>query len=460
MNKTSAKRLPDSSALLKWADRQDTESQPLIRAARYFLRLILITVKEFNNNELSLRSGALTYTILLSLVPMLAMSTAIVKGLGGGDELRQAAYTYIETLEKSSISMGTIVGEKPAPTETSSPANSGKLTGHLRSAIDQLFDYVDKTNFAALGTIGVIGILLSVILVLSHIETAMNAIWKVTDGRSILRKISDYLTLLILMPLSINVAFAASAFLANPALSSKIDTLIPFAWLQTLLLQAVPVFFIALTFYAMYIFFPNTKVKTFPAVFGATLAAILWFGVQNVYISLQVGVAKYNAIYGSFATLPLFLVWMYLGWIFILAGAQVSYTFQNIKSYTLVPLTGAPSLKLAAAFDIMDNIYSAFASKQPLFRQNIVELLPQYPPKMLEKALLELQQAEAVHLSQTDERLLPMTPLEQYENQVVVDIILGSDAPATTGGKRSLQAIKFVGENSTEANTQEQKEER
>ncbi len=161
----------------------------------------------------------------------------------------------------------------------------------------------------------------------------------------------------MLLPISINVAFAAGAFLKSPALALQMDRLIPFEWLQSLLLKPIPIFFISLTFYAMYIFFPNTRVKNLPAVVAALLAALIWFMVQNVYISLQLGVSNYNAIYGSFATLPLFILWMYLGWVFILTGAQLAYAFQNVKTYRLVPFSGSPSLKLGAAFDIMDHIY-------------------------------------------------------------------------------------------------------
>ncbi len=419
----------NQTTLLAWADRKISNPSLLNSAIRRLLRIILITIEGFKNNDLSLRSSALTYTVLLSLVPMLAMSTAVVKGLGGGDELREAAYTYIATLEQT------------APREQS-PLSEERLTDHLRSAADKLFDYVDRTNFATLGTIGMIGILLSVILVLSHIESAMNAIWKVQNGRSIVRKIADYLTLLILMPISINVAFAASAFLANPQLASKVDKVIPVIWLQTFLLQLLPVFFIALTLYVLYIFFPNTKVKNLPAAFGAILAAFLWFGMQNVYITLQVGVAKYNAIYGSFATLPLFLIWMYFGWIFILAGAQVTFAMQNEKTYRLHKTPGKPSQNLAAAFDIINLTYTSFGQKSALTASDICQKLPEYPETILEEVIAQLQGAGIIHLSQSNQQLLPSEPMKNFDNQTVVDIILGTDVPDTRGGNQSLQTIR------------------
>jgi membrane protein len=446
MKITPGQQQAGHSSLKTWADKQTANPWLLPAAVRYLVRLILITAQEFKHNELSLRSAALTYTVLLSLVPVLAISTAVVKGLGGGDQLRKAASTYIETLEEKKSAPHQEELNETSPAEPISPTTEENLTGHLRSAVDKLFDYVDKTNFATLGTIGIVGILYTVIMVLSSIEEAMNAIWKVTAGRSLLRKIADYIALLILMPISINVAFAASAFLKNPALASKMNMLIPFPWLQVLLLKAVPVLIIALTFYVMYIFFPNTKVKTFPALFGSILAAILWFAVQNIYIALQIGVSNYNAIYGSFATFPLFLVWIYLGWMFFLTGAQVAFAFQNVKAYRLVPLTAASSLKLAAAFDIMDSVYRAFTAGQSVTAETLAANLPPYSPPLIAESLAILKAADVIHTSQSDERLLPTSPSEQYDGKAVVEIILGTEAPDTDGGTKSIMAIEAAAE--------------
>jgi membrane protein len=443
---------PEYSSLKTWADRPLSDCSLFTSAVHYLLRILLITVSEFRHSKLSLRSSALTYTILLSLVPMLAMSTAVVKELGGGDQLRKAAYTYIESLEQNNSFTTTDPAGELSPQPTQPPAASTNLTGHLRSAVDKLFDYVDRTNFATLGTIGILGILVSVLLMLGHVESAMNAIWKVSSARSIPRKIADYLTLMVLLPISINIAFAASAFLKSPVLALKMDKLIPLEWLQSLLLKPLPIFFIALTFYVMYIFFPNTRVKYFPAAVGATLAALLWFMVQNIYITLQLGVSNYNAIYGSFATLPLFLVWMYLGWIFILTGAQVAFAFQNEKTYRLLPFKGSPSLKLGAAFDIIDYIYAAFAAGGPVTARDLTDELSHYSPLIIEDALGELINSGMVHTSQKDDRLLPIVPADQYDRQKIVNIILGTDSPETTGGNLSRKVIEAAGKQSGQHN--------
>ncbi len=430
------------SRLGSWADGRLSNPSPLKKAVHLLVRVILITAHEFKRNALSLRAGALTYSVLLALVPILAISTAVVKGLGGGDQLHRVAYSYIDSLEENNNPPLGASSSEVSQTKTGSSDQGENLTAHLRSAVDKLFNYVDKTNFATLGSFGVIGILLSALLVLGYIEEAMNAIWRVTAGRSPLRRITDYMTLLIIMPFSINVAFAASAFLKNPALASKVDAVLPFVWLQTLLLKAAPILIIALTFYIIYIFFPNTKVKTLPALLGSLLAAILWFGVQNIYITLQVGVSKYNAIYGSFATLPLFLIWIYLGWLFILSGAQVAFACQHIKTFRLIPQTPVPSVRLSAAFDIMDMVYLAFSQKQSLTEDNLTEKLAPYSPTILSDVLELLKSGGLIHISQTDERLLPASSSEHYKGKEVIELLLGTEVPNTDGGIRSLKVVE------------------
>ncbi|TKB06738.1 YihY/virulence factor BrkB family protein [Desulforhopalus sp. IMCC35007] len=447
------------SSYLNWLDDRQSVKRWPIELLRYFLRLLYITVHQFRANDLSLRSGALTYTILLSMVPMLAMSTAVIKGLGGGDQLREAAYTYVKTLEKTDSKPDFKVpqtgptnhvgkaGESDQssltnfPPTTVPPDGEASLTTHLRSAVSQLFDYVDRTNFATLGTFGVIGMFFSVVLVLGNIETAMNSIWRVTAGRPVLRKIADYLTLLILLPLSTNLALAATAFIKNPKLADKIDIYIPLDWIQAPLLQALPIVFITISFYVMFIFFPNTKVKTLPALIGASLAACFWVIIQNIYITLQIGVAKYNAIYGSFATFPLFLVWIYLSWIFILAGAQIAYAIQNEKKYSINDIPATPAMKLSAAFDIMDEVFQAFSNGEELTRQRLSALLGHYPPKMLRKVSKTLIKNNLISYSDKDKRFLPLFPKVKYNQADVVQAILGDDVPDSKGGQESRKVI-------------------
>ncbi len=411
---------------LDWLDKERPVQSLPLAWTHLCLRILAITLQEFWKNDLSLRSAALTYTILLSLVPVLAMSTAVLKGMGGDNHLKQAAYGYIATLE-----------QKSAPSDATGMDTSSadaSLAEHLRSAAEMIFDYVDKTNFATLGSLGILGLFLSILLVLNNIETAMNVIWHVRDGRSLLRKISDYLTLLVLMPLSINIGFAASALLKNPTLFAKMEDLLPLFWLQTLVLKLVPVFFIALTLYVIYLFFPNTRVRSLPAMAGALLAASLWFGIQNLYISLQIGVSRYNAIYGSFATLPLFLIWLYFIWIFILTGAQFAFACQNLNNYRIMPLPSTPAQKLAGAFAIMAEVYKGFEQQAPLTLTAITASLPDLDPHLLKETSRTLTAAGLLHVSSSTGQFLPATSAEKITPARLIDIILQDDTTGTPVG--------------------------
>lgn len=433
-NPTSTSRLRQ---LKLWADQRPDADPKATRVLRLAVRLILFTAAEFSRNSLSLRAAALTYTVLLALVPMLAMSTAIVKGLGGDDSLRQAAYGYLETLDidKAVVESPTASGEHGAENE------EADLGGHLRRAVDQLFAYVDKTNFAAIGTFGVAGILLSVILVLGTIEEAMNLIWKAGGGRPLGRKLADYLTILVLLPISVNVTFAAGALLQTPALLAPLESVAPVAVLQPLLLKALPLGLVTLTFLIMYLFFPNTKVRLFPALIGAAVAAFLWTLTQDLYLSLQIGVANYNTIYGSFATLPLFLVWVYLGWLFILAGAQLAYAWQNLSSCRLVTIPTSPAQRLDAAFAILDAVDNAHHSGQKLRQADLPTVIAGLRSPLVDEVLAQLCRQGVIHRSTDDRRLLPASADRAVGFRLATLAILGDDDQDHAENKRSRHVL-------------------
>jgi membrane protein len=431
------------STLLSWADSKPPDaSLPLVWLHK-LVRIGLIVLSEIKNNYLSMRAGYLTYALLLSMVPMLAMSTAVVKGLGGGNQLREIVYTYIDSLERANgaVTSPDDITATEQPPAADQSIETVDLTSHLRSAVDKIFDYVDRTNFATLGTFGMVGIFLSVILVLGQIEKAMNAIWKVTDGRSILRKVTDYITMMVLMPISINVALAAGTMLKSQSLTEHVDRFLPMEWIQTLLLQGVPVLFLSITIYIVYIFFPNTKTSGIPTMIGAFVAGCLWFLTQNVYISMQIGVAKYNAIYGSFATIPLFLAWVWLGWLFILIGAQLAYAIQQEPRYRFIEKQVQPATQLSAALDICATVNQRFSEKNGTQIDDICAAFPEYSRGLIENTVETLIHAHVLHHAEETGKLMVSRPPETITNQFIVEAVLGTDPPPTAGGRTASQAV-------------------
>ncbi len=402
------------SRLLIWLDDGNERQSRPVSWLRRILRVFIITLREFHRHDLFLRAAALTLTILLSLVPILAISTAVIKGLGGDNHLQQLAYDSIA-----------IFGNQEMPADSSSetvPADTS-FPEHLRSAVDKIFAYVDRTNFTTLGTIGTLALIVSIMLVLHQIEAAMNIIWHVESGRSFLRKVSDYITLLVLMPLTVNIGFAASAFIESPTLLARVDALVPALWLQGLLLKAIPIFFITLTLHVIYVFFPNTRVKVLPALAGSMLAAICWFGAQSLFVSMQLGVSRYNAIYGSFATLPLLLLWIHVVWVVVLAGAQFACTLQNSNRLRLTSSAAGAEQRLGAAFAVMVEVQRAFEHQELLTVTELAEHLPGHQKQVIGEITEDLVQAGLIHRSSTDDRLLPCGPAEAFRPSRLIELI-------------------------------------
>lgn len=456
----------------QWAFLYQPQENKAVALLRSLLRILFIIIHEFNETAITLRASALTYTIVLSMVPMLAMSTALLKGLGSDNQLRLAAYKFIDQLEPDGqpplpgieaeadpllpeLDSSEPEGETtPVPEESALlpntlennpvPESSGSdsLTEHLRSAVDTIFDYVDKTNFAALGAFGIAGLLLTVVLVLSTIEGAMNAIWHTKQGRSIFRKIMDYLALLILLPISINVALAGDAIIESPAIMAHLDNVFFSEWAVRMLLKLLPFLFVILSLMVMYLFFPNVKVKTYAAFLGAIFAGVFWFLVQKAYILLQIGVSKYNAIYGSFATVPLFLVWVHLGWTFILLGASLAYAVQNRNLYHLPGTNVSPQKNLQLAFDIINTIYSYFNVKKQTSFDDLVQENPTGLPGDIQDITQKLLKGGLIRQVDDDNRsYVPASPSESIEASEVVRLILGSESVPTMGGEYSQKVL-------------------
>jgi len=451
----SPKAMPPARIPLSRRIQQEaySPSPPANRVAgflRICLRVLWIMYQEFFRTHLALRASALTFSIILSLVPILALSTSILKGLGNDEQLRLAATRFIEQLEPpppqsrnqtNPLETGQTDPVLPAPVTAGQATVS--MTAHLHHAVDLIFQYVNRTNFAALGILGVIGLIGVVILVLSSIENAMNAIWHTHKGRSFFRKIMDYLALLILLPISLNIALAAEAIVANKQIMNHVAMVIPTAWVATLFIKFVPFVFIVITLMIMYLFFPHVKVKTGPALAGALFAAIFWFIFQKIYIVLQIGVASYNAIYGSFATIPLFLIWLQIGWTFILLGASLAHAIQHQQYYPLPGRTLSPQRRLQTAFDILQTVYDNFAERRPTSLALLNEKLPQTRSADISEVTTMLINGHLLHCNEanTEEFLIPVTPAEKLRPSEVVKLILGNELLPGKAGQLTSRAV-------------------
>lgn len=436
------------AALKEWLWRPPLDNEPWqYLPLRAVLRIVRLFFLKFDRDSIPLRASALTFTIVLSLVPTLALSTAVLKGLGAGNQAREATHRLIDRLEMQGeipASNTFSLPDSPLPetgTDQGPPVVTG-LTSHLKKAADQVFDYVDKTDFVALGAFGVIGLVIAVMTVLGSIESSMNTIWMAESDRPLGRRFMDYLGLMIVLPLATNLALATEATLQSPALFAKMQKVLPLALLESGFLHLLPLFLLVATFSALYRFLPNTKVHWLPAIAGGIFGALLWFTVQGLYISLQVGVARYNAIYGSFATLPLFLLWLQLCWIIFLAGSEMAFACQFWRSYTPDAIRLTPAARLALAFNIMETTLENFKNRRITSRSTLARDLQQ-PEHTINRVLQELASGGLLlWVEEKEGGYVPAAPLESIAPTEIIDLIFGSKVPSSLENHLVSEALQ------------------
>ena len=276
-------------------------------------------VESFINNNDLLRASALTYTVALSIVPILALAFSALKGFGESDQLRPLVERYLA-----------------AGSQTTS---------------DQIMSFVENVNAAALGSIGGAFLLVTVISTMSTVEQALNTIFAVPQSRSYLRKFSDYLSVIFTGPIIIAAALGGTAFL-----SGKMPYLtVVGAWVVAIL----PHLIVWAGFMFLYVFFPYTKVRYGPAAIGALVTTILFQLVLWGYVKFQVGMAGYRAIYGALASVPIFLVWIYVAWGVILFGAEVTAAVQRGADIAYIK-PSSPDFPYAAALHVLIQLADRF----------------------------------------------------------------------------------------------------
>jgi membrane protein len=285
----------------------------LTKGKRFFtkyLRVIIIAAKEFMDDKCPIRASALTFYSLLSIVPIVAMAFAVAKGFG----LQKHLETYL--LEKF--------------------AEQEEVISLI---IEFSRNLLQNTSGGIMAVVGAVVLLWAVVNVLSQIEESFNDIWGIKNGRSIGRKFSDYLSITLVGPILLLISSSATVLIATSLaqITQEIALLGVLSPLITLIIKILPYCLIWVLFAFVYIFMPNTKVSIFSGIVAGIAAGTLFVIIQNFYIVFQVGVAKYNAIYGSLAALPLFMVWLQLSWLIMLFGAEISFALQNVGAYELGP---------------------------------------------------------------------------------------------------------------------------
>ena len=273
------------------------------------MRSAFVLFRDFRKNNLPLHAAALTNITVMSMIPTLAFIFALAKGLEIHGKLKEATTQSLS-----------------------------QMPPKAQEVVNQIFDLIENTNFQALGTIGILVTLFTALSMMSKIENSFNIIWGVKKSRDIMTKVKEYLFIFVTLPPILMSTVSVNAFLASNTVKEKIVANIGLSEaifdFYSLCIKLVSPMIVALGFTFLYRFLPNTKVKFQPAFIASFIVTIAWSLTNWIYVQFQIGVSS-NPIYGTFAVIPFFLLWLFVAWMIILLGAQISFALQNHETYEI-----------------------------------------------------------------------------------------------------------------------------
>jgi len=350
-----------------------------VSAVKYVLagiiKKVLLAVRFFLAKRVMAQASALTYSTLLAIVPILAVVFAIARGFGFNK--------YIELWFRDALA--------------SQPQAADVIVQFVNS-------YLMHTKSGIFLGIGLIFMLYTVLMLINNIETTFNEIWQVKKPRSIFRTFTDYLAMVFIFPILIVVSSGISIFIT--AIADRMPDFLLLGSTIRFFIDLLPYVLMSALFIALYIFMPNTHVRPSCALVPGILSGIAMQGLQIVYIHSQIFLSSYNAIYGSFAALPLFMLWMQISWTICLFGAELCYTNQNLDYYDYDAKSEEIShrYKMMLCALLMSRICKRFAAGQKPYTAFELRAETAIPIRIVNELLYELQQAGLLAELSCDEK--------------------------------------------------------
>ena len=305
------------------AEAQFSASQARLVTA---LRITHLVIRDFLEGMITLRAMGLVYTTILALVPLLAVSFSVLKGFGVHNQVEPLLLNLFLPMGDKGVELAEVI-----------------------------IRFVDNTKAGVLGSLGLLLLIYTVVSLLQKIEQAFNAIWHVSQNRSLGQRFSNYISVVLVGPVLLFSALGISASVSNIGLIQDAMQIESVSFMIQLLGSVLPTLLIIAAFTFIYIFVPNTRVKLGSAIIGAIVAGLLWEVSSWVFTAFVAGSAKYTAIYSVFASAIIFFIWLYINWVILLIGAKVAFYHQNPARRILSAeeITLSNRLKESIALNIM-----------------------------------------------------------------------------------------------------------
>jgi membrane protein len=303
--------------------------------ARTAVRVVWGVAADIANGSIGRHAASLSYTTLLSLVPILALSFSVLKGLGAENTLMPMLKELLRPL-----------GDSADP------------------IYEFIWGFVGRVEASVLGAVGLAVLAYTAISVIQKIEDAFNELWQVSEPRSWGRRFTDYLSVLLVGPLLAAGAIGVIARLRDRAAGDELASYPPLQHAVQEAFALLPFAMLIVAFAGLYAFLPNTRVKALPAIGAAVAASLAWLAAAWAFSSFVAASASYTAIYSAFAALVLFLIWLNVNWVIVLIGADLAYYLQHWQRLKrprppLLPPAAVERLGLSLLAEIVRRQYAA-----------------------------------------------------------------------------------------------------
>ncbi|MCK4743886.1 MAG: YihY/virulence factor BrkB family protein [Sulfuriflexus sp.] len=381
-------------------------------------RIAYCSVRDLLEGQLTLRAMSLVYTTLLSMVPLLALSFSVLKAFGVHNQVEPLLFDFLSRMGEQGIEIGqTIMG------------------------------FVNNIKVGVLGAAGLLLLFITVISLIQKIERSFNYIWRIKHSRQLSRRFSDYLSVILVGPVLIFTSIGILASIKNAVIVQYLSSFFLIGDAIHLIGTLLPYILIIGAFCFVYIFMPNTKVNFKAALLGAVIAGFLWESTSWLFASFVASSGNYSAIYSSFAILVLFMIWLYLGWIILLLGANIAFYYQypSVISSADECNCAEPAHQEQLVLQLMYLIALNLTQSKPPWTTSQLSNAIGQPLDLIADCLQHLVNAQL--LSKAGDKQQLWLPIRDIDDIRVIDILAaieGNDPTPTSNPDGAQSASKNI----------------
>ncbi len=370
------------------------------------LRIGYLVIRDLFDGQLTLRAMGLVYTTLLSLVPFIAISFSVLKGFGVQNQIEPMLLNFLAPLEERGVEI-----------------------------TNRIIEFVNNMKAGVLGSVGLVLLLYTAVSLLQKIERSFNYMWHVGEGRPFSQRFSEYISVILVGPVLIFTALGITASIASIALIQQLMEIQAIGVVFETISRFIPYVLVIVAFTFVYMLIPNTKVHFKSALVGGVVGGIMWESAGWIFASFVINSTKYMAIYTVFASLIIFMIWLYVSWLILLIGCGISFYYQNPEHRRLHTRAAHLSnrLKEKLSIAIMALVGKLYFEKQPPYNAQQLATQLGIGAEACNKVVNALLEAKL--LIKTGDDPPALIPGYALEVMLLIDIV---NAVRTNGESASL----------------------